>query len=473
MVWPVREAIMSGPGFERETSHGIPLERRAGRRARRAPPPPSARPTLLVSASAFKQTLMKYIRRQARYGRTFCLASIEILEYEQVKNTLGAHAAQQLHRLGQDVCLKYLRDADRLCGAQPGQFLLLLPDTDPQGARQALERLAQLMGTAKAHYHHKQLRASASFHIVDSAQQGSDPEVLLGELGFKIDEGGNLGRHLGPDRAYRGAMAQAPFCGDFDVWSERYADIKLEGEGLYGENLRVSRLSARDCWRGGKPVQMRLIEPDQPDTSLEADFLDLIARRARVLQSIDHPGLLSTADYHLQDRRKLCLVQDRLDGPILGDYLLVEEIDGLTLLDWALQILGSIIYLQGLMPPLVPPPPGDSSFIVGSGKHLVLVEFEIPYLFPNWHQPSQISAEEILAVAQGRPVAAYAPVLTGLARLMSELISRLPHPPGELAALLSCLQTEELPAEWNTVFKLRSAVKRIWDKERVNLAYRP
>jgi hypothetical protein len=417
---------------------------------------------------------MKYIRRQARYGRSFCLTVVEILEYEQVKKVYGPQAAQQLHRLGQDVCARYMRAADRMCGDYRGRYLMLLPDTQPDEAARALERLVQLISSAKTHYHHKQLRASCSFRIVDSRQFGSDPEVLLGALGFKIDEEGSLILETGPSPACQGAISAQPFSGDFEAWAQRYAEMVSVGEERQGIHLRVSRRAALDLWQGGrKPVTVKVIEPGVPDKTFDTSTLELLARRARVLQAIDHPGVLGLIDYHLKDRRKLYLVQETISGVTLSDYASRHDIGSFDVLDWALQICNSVIYLQGLMPPVVPPPPDERSFVVSEQKHLVLFDFEVPYLFPDWYQPGQMSGEDILAVAQGRPVAAYTPVLSGFACLMRSLVVRVCDPSGDFAALLQRFKDGEVPAEYNTFFKLRAAVKQIWDSERLRTAARP
>lgn len=466
---------MPGRDGEGEAGLGRPLERRAGarRKAQRAPAQMS-RQAVAVTAAAFKQVLIKYIRRQARYGRSFCLAVIEILEYEQVKKAYGPQAAQQLHRLGQDVCARYVRAADRMCSDYPGRYLLLLPDTQPDEAARALDRLAQLMSSAKTHYHHKQLRASCSFRLVDSRQFGSDPEVLLGALDFKIDEQGRLTLETGTSPAYQGAMSAQAFSGGFEAWVQRYAEMVPVREEREGTHLRVSRLAALDLWRGGrKPVTVKVIEPALPDKTFDTSTLELLARRARVLQTIDHPAVLGLVDYHLKDRRKLYLVQETISGATLADYASRHDIGSFDVLDWALQICNSIIYLQGLMPPVVPPPPDERSFMVSEQKHLVLVDFEVPYLFPDWYQPGQMSGEEILAVAQGRPVAAYTPVLSGFARVMRSLVARVSDPCGDFAALLQRFTDGEVPARYNTFFKLRAGVKQIWDSERLRTAARP
>lgn len=466
---------MPGQDGEGEAGLGRPLERRAGaRRKAKRPLVQASRQAVAVTAAAFKQVLMKYIRRQARYGRSFCLAVIEILEYEQVKKVYGAQAAQQLHRLGQDVCAGYMRAADRMCGDYPGRYLLLLPDTQPDEAARALERLVQLMSSAKTHYHHKQLRASCSFKIVDSRQVSSDPEVLLGALGFRIDEQGGLTLETGPSPAYPGDISAQPFWGRFEAWAKRYTELVCVRQERKGTHLKVTRLTALDLWQDGcKPVTVKVIEPSLPGKTFDTSTLELLARRARVLQAIDHPGVVGLIDYHLKDRRKLYLVQQTISGVTLADYASRHYIGRFDVLDWALQICNSIIYLQGLMPPVVPPPPDERSFVVSEQKHLVLVDFEIPYLFPDWYECGQMSGQDILAVAQGRPVAAHTPVLSGFARLMRSLAERVCDPFSDFAALLQRFTAGEVPAEYNTFFKLRAAVKQIWDSERLRTAYRP
>lgn len=458
------------PQFGSDAGRSRQLERRSGSRARQPNPDRSPRQSLQVTPAAFKQILIKYLRRQTRYGRAFCLAVIEILEYEQVKKTLGPQAALQLNRLGQDVLTKYIRDADRLCGGCPGQYLLLLPDTDADSARQALERLAQFTSASRTHYHHKQLRASCSYRLVDSAPYGSDPEILLSALGFEIGEDGHLNQRPAPELAGRADLMRGEsFSGSFVVWIKRYRCLEIGSAPGGGDQLKIAWGSARDLWRDSKPVRVSVIEPVKADTAFDTEHIESLARRSRVLQSINHPGVVGCTDYHLKDHLSYYLVQDALGGQILPDYVSASQIDSLTVLDWALQICNSIIYLQGLMPPVVPPPPAKDSIIVSGDKHLVLTGFEIQYLFPAAHEPSQISADEMIAVAQGRPVAAYTAVLAGFAELVSWLLASLDTPPERLVSLFARLRTENLPPDLNTVYKLRSALKRIWEAERLQI----
>src|SRR5215470_9507409 len=118
-----------------------PLERRSlpGKRRESAL---SKRRSLILTPAAFKQAVIKYSRRQVRDGRPFSLAVLSILEYRHVRETLGQQAAEQLNHLGQDVCLRNLRDADRLCVVPDGHLLLLLPETEPAGAKRTVERLS-------------------------------------------------------------------------------------------------------------------------------------------------------------------------------------------------------------------------------------------------------------------------------------------------------------------------------------------
>src|SRR4030095_8629176 len=301
------------PEFVSDAGSSRQLERRSGRRSRGPAPDASPGQSKQVTPAAFKQILIKYLRRQTRYGRTFSLAVLEILEYEQVKKTLGPQAAQQLHRLGQDVLTKYMRDADRLCGACPGHVLLPLHDTDVDGARVALERLTQFTAAAKSHYHHKQLRASCAFRVVDASSYGSDPEVLLDALGVGIGEDGQLHQHPAPELTERAdLMRGATFSGNFGVWWQRYADVDVSIEYGCGNYLKITSGTAGDLWRNSKSVRIKIIEPPRVDATFDSELIESLARRLRVLQSINHPGVVACIDYHLKDRRSLFLVEDAL-----------------------------------------------------------------------------------------------------------------------------------------------------------------
>ncbi len=102
------------------------LERRAsGRGHARKQANADSEPTV-IAADSVRSLVTKLSQRYCKDGRPFAIASLDILEYEQVSNVLGAGAAEQLDRLGKVVCTNSLRGSDRVCFFEPGHILILL-----------------------------------------------------------------------------------------------------------------------------------------------------------------------------------------------------------------------------------------------------------------------------------------------------------------------------------------------------------
>ncbi|MBI4532913.1 MAG: diguanylate cyclase [Candidatus Melainabacteria bacterium] len=443
------------------------LERRASALAGSHKYPSGAK---LVKSAQFRQVLTKHVRRQARFGRTFCLASLQILEYEHIAKNMGEQAADKLHQLGCDVFLQSIRASDKLCLASPGKFLLLLSDTDRQSASKTLARLTQLTAQAKIHYHRKALRASCLARLVDSAEGGGDLEVLLASVGFGLDDEREF-CWVGTQSS-TAVAGHVTVGGEFTSWVERYSGVTWVAKKTLGRHLQLTEMTALDSWNNNGVVRIRALEPADEESCWDDDVLQIILARAKVLQSIDHPAIIRLQDYSLKECRALYLVQDNPVGQKLSDYLSIVDVDVALVLDWGQQILNSIIYLQGVVPPVVLSQCDENMFIVVPHKHLMLTDYEIPYLFPRWYKVMHVSSEDIEAIAQGRPTAAYVPVIRSFARFMILLLARIARPPESLVTLLARLDAESLPLELNTAFKVRASLKAVSDITRVDLTAR-
>ncbi|GEM_PF-2070094 len=447
-----------------------PLERRhsAGKRGGKAPAASRKKPAALT-VSQFRQQLSKYSQRKARFGSDFALAALDILEHAEVRRSLGQPAAEQLSALGRDLCLNGIRGADRLCIPEPGSYLIIMPETAGEQAGKALERLAKSIASAKIHYKHKPLHASCSFRVADSASFPSDPEAMLASIGYKVDEQGSLARvdQPGPASQLR-AGAGVASGGTFSTWAGRYGRMEVAGEAAAGERLYVVTFTAVDLWAGERAVKIKAIEPAASGITFGAEMVDLILRRARVLQSIDHPGLAAVSDYHLREARTLYLVRNVTGAECLSGYLSENPLLKVSrVVDWGMQLCNSLIYLQGLMPPVVPPPLSPEMVTVEPGSRLVLTDFELPFLFPSWCYAVEMTGEDLQAVAQGRPIAAYDPVIRSLGTVLGDLLRQADRQVEPLARLFSTLAKGPLPAELNTVYKIRSALKEISASEKL------
>lgn len=441
------------------------IERRSSGRGGARRQSASSEPTV-IAPDAVRPYILKQAQRYCKDGRPFSIACLDILEYEQVTNVLGAHAAEQLDRLGKVVCTKTLRGSDRVCFFEPGHTLIILPDTNESNAILVMERITQSIASAKLTYKNKPLRASGAFLVAacDTAESGveilaPDTEELMGLIGYKLDAQGNLyNTELSSMRLF--TRKQRPFSGSFSVWSDRYIDIqttKLErsvDQSPLPLGMIFIRATAKDQWQANRTVNVKMFELADRAGKFDPEKLGLVARRARVLQQIDHPGLSRLIDFHSYEDRCLYLVENQVIGkPLEGVRADLE-----TVLGWGVQLCNILIYLQGLMPPLIPPPLKIENFVISSEDHLILLDYEMPYLL----SPLIVQAEtETDANTMSAPYNRF-----GMENLMMFLYDMLSKSEQNKAfsELFDVADSDRLSEKMNSLFKIRAELKKAIDK---------
>lgn len=397
--------------------------------------------TMLLTREAFRHLLLKYCQREIRHGQDFCLAGLNVLEYEQVQE-IDEQAADQLMRLVQDICLRSQREKDRLCRLSGGNFVLILPDTDKHSAEKSLERLASTLAGAKTHYHQKPLKASCTFHIAHSKELGANIEALLNAIGFGLDETGDI------SLSHAGLKSHASTdSGNFDLWFKRYKDpAKLSEKQLQinGNNIATTDYRAVDQW-SNSDVLLRQCE--FVDSSSKSDTVDKITKRACILEELDHPGIVATTDFQFENDKCLWLAREALSHPSLKTYIESNKIDHELALDWCHQLLNLVIYLQSLVPPIVPALFNTENLLVNDAGHLVLVNFEANYLFACLAHGAQSSNTDLN----------YQAIIVNIGQLISEILN---DDESKLKSLLQRLK-QPLPKEFDTAYKLRALLKPI------------
>ncbi len=444
------------------------LERRAsGRGSARKSSGASSEPTV-IAADGVRSLVLKQSQRYCKDGRPFAIASLDILEYEQVSNVLGAGAAEQLDRLGKVVCTNSLRGSDRVCFFEPGHILILLPDTNQSSARMVMERITQSIASAKLQHKNKPLRASGAFQVAacDTAESGveilaPDSEALMESVGYKFDAQGNLyNTQLSSMRLF--TKKQRPFSGSFSVWSDRYVNIqttKLEisvDRSPLPQGIIYIRATAQDQWQANRTVNLKMFELADRAGKFDTDSLGLVARRARVLQQIDHPGVSKLVDFHSYEDRCLYLVENQVIGKPLKNVRANLE----TVLGWGVQLCNTLIYLQGLMPPLIPPPLEIEKFVIAPDNQIVLLDYEMPYLL----SPLTVLSDGNANIDPSLLSAPYNRFgMENLLMFLYDLIAKSEHNRA-FSDLFDAKDPDKLSEKLNSLFKIRAELKKAVDK---------
>ncbi|MBX9705504.1 MAG: protein kinase, partial [Gammaproteobacteria bacterium] len=336
------------------------------------------------NSESFKHLLLKYCQRQRREEKVFSLCSISILEYETVLTNLGVHAAKQLHHLALAICQESVRDLDKLCIIKEGSYLLLLPDAESKQAQVILERINKALASTKRDYHHQPLRATCASLITDSRQTAGDPEAMLKELNYQIDTDGAISAdaqqiHLKlpvKQNSLASGFTTIRMTPHLVAWLERYNQLEFVEKETGA--IPSTQYKAIDTWKHQKDNQVCL----KKVSFKTSGNTPLLLKRLRTLQAMDHPNVRKIIDFCLDDEESLYLVMQQIKGLSLSELIAKGSLTTVQILEQAISICTSLIYLQDIMPPLIPPPLTAEMFSTINDEHLSLIitNFEMPYL---------------------------------------------------------------------------------------------
>jgi len=216
------------------------------------------------------------------------------------------------------------------------------------------------------------------------------------------------------------------------------------------------RATAEDQWQANRTVNLKMFELADRTGKFETEALGLVARRARVLQQIDHPGVSRLVDFHTYEDRCLYLIENQ----VIGKQLINVRANLETVLGWGVQLCNTLIYLQGLMPPLIPPPLKLENFVVSADNQIVLLDYEMPYLL----SPLMVQSD---AAAESSPSALSAPYnrfgMENLLMFLYDMIAKSEQN-RNLSELFDVKDADKLSEKLNSLFKIRAELKKAIDK---------
>ena len=97
--------------------------------------------TGVASRLEVHERIEQEFQRSFRTGHPVSLLMIDIDHFKHVNDTYGHPVGDQVLRALTDICRSNLRDIDVMGRVGGEEFLVMLPETDPQGAFQVAERL--------------------------------------------------------------------------------------------------------------------------------------------------------------------------------------------------------------------------------------------------------------------------------------------------------------------------------------------
>jgi diguanylate cyclase (GGDEF)-like protein len=162
--------------------------------------------THLYLRDFFQRKLQEERARAQRYGTSFALLVLDLDRFKDINDRLGHLAGDRyLQRVG-DVVRRTMREADIPCRWGGEEFCVLLPETDPEGARAIAERLRDQIGALSMEMNGMLVQTTVSVGI---ACYPSDDRGTAGSLIENADRALYLAKQTGRDRIVMAGSAAA------------------------------------------------------------------------------------------------------------------------------------------------------------------------------------------------------------------------------------------------------------------------
>lgn len=151
--------------------------------------------TGLLNRRAFDERARLELSRADRQGHVFSIITFDIDHFKKVNDGYGHDIGDEALKRCAAICLEQLRDID-ICARFGGEeFMILLPETTAEGARQTAERLRQCMAGSILASSKGELRFTASFGVAEH-KAGQALATTL----HQADQALYAAKHSGRDR---------------------------------------------------------------------------------------------------------------------------------------------------------------------------------------------------------------------------------------------------------------------------------
>jgi diguanylate cyclase (GGDEF)-like protein len=135
--------------------------------------------TQLYNRNYFFAVLEREILRAARTGRSFCLLMLDMDGLKPINDTYGHHYGDKMLREVAEVVRSGIRGIDAPARYGGDEFVVLLPETEPEGGAVLADKLRQGVSEIRIDADGRELRSTVSVGVVSYPDDGTTGDELL------------------------------------------------------------------------------------------------------------------------------------------------------------------------------------------------------------------------------------------------------------------------------------------------------
>ena len=151
--------------------------------------------TGLYNRKHFFAAMEREVRRAARMGRGFGVLMLDLDDLKPVNDTFGHQYGDRLLRNVTEVIARTVRATDTAARYGGDEFVVLLPETDPEGAYVVAEKLRRDMAGMAIRVDERSVRTSVSVGLVSYPEDGQTVEQLISVVDAAMYEAKRRGKN--------------------------------------------------------------------------------------------------------------------------------------------------------------------------------------------------------------------------------------------------------------------------------------